>query len=225
MVLKTEEHFIKQLGDVLLSRDELRKKSQHDDLSDLKEWELQRLSTMALAAIERVSGSSSVYTRQAKASMSANIYFSGQVLMVIGVLESLKSDLQSGYLRTIQEIIHADVFTDFIEMSNHLLDEGYKDAAAVIGGSSLESHLRQLCNKNGISTTISTTSGTKPKKADQMNSELSSVNVYSKLDQKNVTSWLDLRNKAAHGNYSEYTKDQVDLFLKSIQDFITRNPA
>ncbi len=37
-------------------------------------------------------------------------------------------------------------------MAEHLLDEGYKDAATVIAGSSLEPHLRQLCQKSGIPT-------------------------------------------------------------------------
>ena len=35
-------------------------------------------------------------------------------------------------------------------MAEYLLHEGYKDSAAVIAGSTLESHLRALCNKNGI---------------------------------------------------------------------------
>ena len=58
-----------------------------------------------------------------------------------------------------------------------------------------------------------------------MNAELAGANVYSKLDQKNVTAWLDLRNKAAHGKYGEYTKEQVALLIQSVRDFITRNPA
>lgn len=58
-----------------------------------------------------------------------------------------------------------------------------------------------------------------------MNADLAGANVYSKLDQKNVTAWLDLRNKAAHGKYGEYTKEQVALLIQSVRDFITRNPA
>lgn len=58
-----------------------------------------------------------------------------------------------------------------------------------------------------------------------MNSDLVNAQVYSKLDQKNVTAWLDLRNKAAHGKYSEYTKDQVSLLIAGVRDFLTRNPA
>jgi glutaredoxin len=34
--------------------------------------------------------------------------------------------------------------------------------------------------------------------------------VYSLLDQKNITAWLELRNKAAHGEYEKYVAQQVE---------------
>jgi hypothetical protein len=58
-----------------------------------------------------------------------------------------------------------------------------------------------------------------------LNVDLTKANVYNKLDEKNVTAWLDLRNKAAHGSYTEYNLDQVKLLVSSIQDFISRIPA
>ena len=36
-----------------------------------------------------------------------------------------------------------------------------------------------------------------------MNNDLACGNSYTKLDQKSVTAWLDLRNRAAHGRYGE----------------------
>ncbi|AIY39887.1 hypothetical protein LT85_0727 [Collimonas arenae] len=43
------------------------------------------------------------------------------------------------------------------------------------------------------------------------------------LDQKSVTAWLDLRNKAAHGKYSEYTKEQVEVMCQGVVNFMARN--
>ena len=134
-------------------------------------------------------------------------------------------DIKAGYLKSLEELIHADVFADFLEMAQHLANEGYKDAAAVVAGSSLEAHLRQLCQKSGIACEATSGGTTVPKKADRLNSELTAATVYSKLDQKNVTAWLDLRNKAAHGQYAEYGVQQVSLQIAGIRDFITRNPA
>jgi hypothetical protein len=140
---------------------------------------------------------------------------------VAGVLAALRAAYASGYLTTVSELIHADLFSNFIEMAAYLLSEGYKDPAAVIIGSTLEEHLRQLCVKNGLPTT----SGDKPKMANQLNADLANASVYSKLDLQSVLSWLDLRNKAAHGKYREYTKEQVQLMVQGIQHFMTRNPA
>jgi hypothetical protein len=48
--------------------------------------------------------------------------------------------------------------------------------------------------------------------------------VYNLLDQKQVTAWLDFRNKAAHGEYKAYTAEQVKLMNQGVVNFITRVP-
>jgi hypothetical protein len=140
---------------------------------------------------------------------------------LLGILRALRADYAAGYLATVEELIHADLFSDFLEMAEHLLNQGYKDPSAVLIGSVLEEHLRKLCLKNSLPISV----GGNPKKADTLNADLTGASVYSKLDQKSVTAWLDLRNKAAHGRYTEYTKDQVQLMLDGVRNFIVRNAA
>ena len=41
----------------------------------------------------------------------------------------------------------------------------------------------------------------------------------------NEAAWKDLRNKAAHGLYVEYTKEQVTFMLLSVRDCALRYPA
>lgn len=139
-----------------------------------------------------------------------------------GILNSIKIEINNGWLNSIRDIVTAEIFTDMLEMSEHLLVEGYKDPAAVMIGSVLEQHLRYLSEKNDIS--VFNTKGEKeiPKKADLLNAELSKAFVYNKLDHKNITAWLELRNKAAHGHYDAYTLDQVKNLLLAISEFIGR---
>lgn len=111
-----------------------------------------------------------------------------------------------------------------LEMATHLLDENYKDAAAVLTGGVLEEHLRQLCRKNQIPVETTVKGSTVPKKADTLNADLTGASVYNKLDQKSVTARLDLRNKAAHAQYHEYTEEQVLLMNRAVADFIARSP-
>ena len=140
-----------------------------------------------------------------------------------GILKSIKAEIDGGWLVTLKGLVSAEIFSDFIEMADYLLKEGYKDPAAVVIGSVLEEHLKQLCSKNGILIEETKSGKLVPKKADLLNSELSGKVVYNKLDQKNVTAWLDLRNKAAHGKYTEYNQQQVEFMLQTVTEFITRN--
>ena len=139
-----------------------------------------------------------------------------------GILSAARVELEGGWLTTTKGLISAEIFSDFLEMAQHLLGEGYKDPAAVMAGSVLEEHLRQLCQKHGIPTEATKQDRPHPKKADALNADLTKKEVYNRLDQKQVTAWLDLRNKAAHGKYQEYTEKQVSLMLQSLSDFMVR---
>ena len=181
--------------------------------------------TSAVAVVRRVAGAGSVYEQQ-MSNLTTDAYNRSSPQSLMGVLQALRNDVAAGYLDSLVEIVHAELFTDFMDMASHLHEEGYKDAAAVIAGSVLENHIRQLCVKQGVDVEATASSGAiVPKKADVMNADLVKAGAYSKLDQKNVTAWLDLRNRAAHGRYPEYTSEQVGLFIQSVRDFITRNPA
>jgi hypothetical protein len=224
------DQFLQQIDDTLKYKETMRKKGKHDDLSGLPAWEYERFMTMALAVIQRITGDHSVYMNQAvavsKVTGSFADYWSA-FHAVESVLEAVREAVVAGHLDTASGLIHAAVFADFLEMAQHLLDEGYKDAAAVIAGSALEVHLRQLCVNASIETAITNNNSGDivPKKADRVNADLYGAKVYSVLDQKSVTAWLDLRNKAAHGEYDKYAGQQVGIMISGIRDFITRVPV
>jgi hypothetical protein len=136
----------------------------------------------------------------------------------IGSLRALRRDYEDGYLQTVHSLVRADIFADFLDMAGHLLEQGYKDAAAVMVGGVLEEHLRALCRTRAIDTVVSG----RPKKTDAMNAELAGVGAYNKLDQKSVTAWLDLRNNAAHGKVDQYSKEQVAVMLSGVREFTAR---
>jgi len=142
----------------------------------------------------------------------------------LGIVRAARAEVAGGWIATTTGIVSAEVFADFLEMAMHLLEQHYKDPAAVLAGGVLEEHLRQLCRKHAIPVEVTTTKGTTAKKADTMNAELGTGTPYGRLDKKSVTSWLDLRNNAAHGKYTEYSDEQVDLMLRGITDFVVRNP-
>jgi hypothetical protein len=143
----------------------------------------------------------------------------------IGVLRAARNELAGGWLRSARGLLCAEILGDFLEMADHLAEEHNKDAAAVIAGSVLEEHLRQLAAGAEVAVTVTEASGTVPKKLDALNADLARESAYSKLDQKSIAAWLDLRNKAAHGKYSEYDEAQVRLMIEGVRQFMGRAPV
>jgi uncharacterized protein (DUF2164 family) len=136
------------------------------------------------------------------------------------IVDELKDAYEKGYLTTINELINSELFSDFLEMGNYYLNEGHKDAAAVILGGVLEEHVRKLCQKNGIALTYQNDKGeTKPKKTSSLNQDLVKKAVYNEGQKKQIDAWLSIRNSAAHGKYSEYTKEQVQNMLDGMRNF------
>ena len=149
-----------------------------------------------------------------------------RVKQAIEILSAAKEELAGGWFRKARGLVAAEIFTDFLDMAEHLLSEDYRDAAAVITGSVLEEHLRQLAGVHSVETTWTNRKGNVlPKKADTLNADLAKAGAYNNLDHKAITGWLDLRNKAAHGKYDEYTTEQVRLMHQGVLDFTTRVPT
>ncbi len=138
------------------------------------------------------------------------------VSVIAGIIQAVQHEFRNDLINNISRILQADIFSDFLEMSEYLLNEGYKDAAAVIIGSVLEDSVRKLANSNGIDTIKP---NGKPLTLEPLNIELGKAGIYDKLIQKQITSWGELRNKAAHGHYSDYQKEQVQMMLLFVQQF------
>ncbi|WP_405954310.1 hypothetical protein [Streptomyces phaeochromogenes] len=171
------------------------------------------------SAVARLTMQGSVYIQQVQRKKGHTAQ--SRLRHNLQVAISLRDDLNSGWTESVVELVHADTYSDYLEMADALLAKGYKDAAAVITGTSLEVHVRALCVKNNVTTAVAG----KPKKADTMNADLKKAGVYDGLRQKQLTAWMDLRNKAAHGNYGDYDKDEVLQFIDGVQAFMMKYPA
>ncbi|EIK0773682.1 MULTISPECIES: hypothetical protein [Vibrio harveyi group] len=138
------------------------------------------------------------------------------------ILTSIKDEIDNGWLLSFKALVSSEIFSDFMEMAEHLLTLNYKDPAAVMIGGILEEHLRQIAIQNGIEVNVEQKGNLIPKKADRLNADLFKANCYSPIEQKTVTSWLAIRNSAAHGKYDDYTKSQIEIMLFGVRDFIGR---
>ena len=230
--MDNKEFFIKQLNTIIANYQEFSSSCKYDDHSDRYDTvEMGALITKSISTIERITGNKSEYYKSIQIAFDEKNRYryshNGLILKhIIGITQALKSDLENDYLKSLSEIIHSDLFSDYIEMSSYLLEEGYKDPAAVLTGSTLETHLRNLCLKNAIAIEYENGKGKiVPKKADSLNADLAKEGVYNKTFQKQITAWLDLRNNAAHGKYDQYRDKEVKLMISGILNFIQFYPA
>jgi hypothetical protein len=147
-----KEFFIKQLDDILNDYNRIKSRAQYDDLSgNTTIEEITTVLTKAKAAIARIVGDKSEYYKDTEAILKrTNIHEGTKLRNIIGTVIALKSDLQNDYLKFFSDIVQSEVFSDYLEMAEDLLNEGYKDPAAVLVGSTLEVHLKELCVSNGI---------------------------------------------------------------------------
>jgi hypothetical protein len=166
--------------------------------------------TQAIAALQSILGDGNVYTIQfAKVANYQNGPDAG-----IPVLLRAISDIENGYLRKTSNIISAEVFSDFLEMADHLLKQGYKMPAASLCGAVLEDGLRRM---------VMNTSDLKVNQRDDLNSlrdKLYGKGIFNNIVRQQVTSWTSLRNEADHGNFNAYDEAQVRLMIEGVRSFL-----
>jgi hypothetical protein len=217
-----KKEILEQIDVALQEYEALSKNAVQEDYSDQPEDVALMVTNRLASTIDRLAPSGSHHKRNLETVLAQKDHAYSHLKQLKGALSALRREYELDYLQSFAELVRADTFASFLEMASHLHDQEYKDAAAVIAGSVLEQHLRELCNKNSIA--VVDANG-KSKKADSLNTELAGQGVYSKLNQKDVTAWLGLRNEAAHGNYGAYTAAQVRLMIDAVTNFMARYPA
>jgi len=182
-----------------------------DDRVDLQAS--QTWTTSAAQLLGSVFGRDSEYYQNFQKGFKYPGYYSDMV-RGIAVLKAASSDYSKGYLTEVRLLVRADVFDDFLEQAQFLFEQGYHQPAAVLAGAVLEDTLRKLCERAAIALP------SKPK-LDGMNSELAKKNAYNTLVQKRITWLADIRNKAAHGQWSEFSSSDVEDMLRQVRQFVT----
>lgn len=223
---KNKEKFTKLLVEILDNYQSTKNRMQKEYRTFMKDGDYIKFKTRSVNAITNIAGYNSVYVLQLREILQErDVNKEKRLEKIIGLVQALYEDLAGDYLSSVTELIRGEVFSDFLEQGEYLLEKGYKDAAAVIAGSTLENHLKKLCQKSGIEISIQKENKKIQKKANTLKDDLAKNNIISKTDQKQLTFWLDIRNKSAHGEYEHYTKEQVELFILGLRNFISSNPA
>lgn len=195
-----------------------------DENGSIGSYDARRVITRARAAIERYAPPGTPYEQEARAivdhSPRANEAWRARQLGA--VIHALRDDFELGGLLSIREIVHADLFDDFLEMGEELLSKGFIGPAAVIAGTVLEEHLHKLAGKHGISTAKA---NGRPKSVEDLGVELRKAEVLTEVQRKGMAAWYALRNEAAHGRFQNLDPGEVERMVDGVRDFVARHPA
>jgi len=131
----------------------------------------------------------------------------------LGILRAAKEDIESGVLHKVVDIVSAEIFDDFLDMAEYLLENKYKDPAASLIGAVLENELRRMCRGNDI-----------PVKSDDnigsLNQKLFQKPVYGKPQMRQISIWQAIRDSADHGKFEDYNAESVKNMLEGVRNFL-----
>ncbi|MDK2201895.1 HEPN domain-containing protein [Acinetobacter baumannii] len=171
------------------------------------EWIIKAQNILLLAC-----GDNSIHFKAFKHQLSGSSDTPKRLRQLIPILNAAYDDLKNGFLITFKQIVQAEVFDSELEQAKSLLESGYKNAAAVIAGVVLETAIKELCLNNNIDL--------EKKNLNRLNEDLVKAGVYNTLQQKQILALADIRNKAAHGDYDEFTKEDVERMISDIERFL-----
>jgi len=142
----------------------------------------------------------------------------------VSMLKGVKNDLEEGFFDNIVSQIEAEVASDYMGQAEQLLSEGQSGKfdhvpAAVLAGAVLEKGLRTLCANQRPEIPVVTSKGD-PKTLNPMIDELKKAGIFNELRAKQLRAWADVRNKAAHGEFDQFSRKDVEQMIQGVTNFL-----
>ena len=215
--MRLDTKILKRLDELLARADAILAARQHEFTGEdgtryfkVSEPDVNAWTTSTLSILKLGFGETSTHYGRFLAQSGSFDGYEGSIKRLRAVLSAAKEDYEGGYLFNLRGLVKAEVLDDALEQAAALLKAGYKDPACVLIGVALESAIKELVTQSGLSVA----------KLDKMNVDLSKSGVYNLAKQKQITAWADLRNKAAHGEWSAYSEADVSLMHAGVLAFI-----
>ncbi|HZE26891.1 MAG TPA: hypothetical protein VE083_05865 [Terriglobales bacterium] len=110
--------------------------------------------------------------------------------------------------------IRPDASDDYLEQAQTYFNLGRPQSAAILAGDVLRETLRKLCRRNRVPLVSRLT-------VNDMNSELAKRGVYNVAVAQRLSHLTNIWNKANCGQWSDFSKTDVQLMLGEVRAFVT----
>ena len=147
-----------------------------------------------------------------------------RIEFLVGFLRSVRTELLAGSLDSLALAIETEILSDYLDQASAVLagarDEPNHIAAAVIAGASLERSLRAICNSLTPLESVINDKGA-PLGMSALIDVLKKRTVFNELQAKELRAWTALRNSAAHGQFEDFNREQVEAMVAGVLRFVT----
>ena len=180
--------------------------------------EYTRFRTEALNLTRRACGDGSDHYKELRAiaedktTALNSFYFTN----CFGILQAAHRDYLAGMVSDVRSLVAAELFADLLEQAEYLFGGGFHIPAASLAGAVLEDGLRKLAARHSVIIPDKST-------LDRLNADLAAAGAYTKLAQKNITAYADVRNNADHGRFDKFSNDDVEAMLKWVRRFLAEH--
>ena len=132
----------------------------------------------------------------------------------LGILRAVNGEIEFGPLPQIEGLISGEIFGDFLDMAEHLLEQNYVVVAPSLIGAVLEDALRRIAKAHGIPV--------KPESDNiaSLNNKLADASVYTNFVRKKVALWNAIRDNADHGKFADNGGQDARGMLEGVRDFL-----
>lgn len=131
-----------------------------------------------------------------------------------GVLVGIRHNYKNGLMESYETGIIRNVEAGYLASAQALNEEGYTQAAALIGAMVYEDAMKRVANKNNIRT--------KKMNMGEVNDALKEAGVIEKMAHFTNRSFIKTRNSAIHAEWKDITQDSVELFLSFVSTFLEK---
>jgi hypothetical protein len=142
----------------------------------------------------------------------------------ISLLKGVKDDLEQGFLDDLASEIEAAIAADYMGQAENLLGEGQRGRfdhvpAAVLAGAVLEKALRTLCSQQSPPIPTVNAKG-EPKTLNPLIDDLRKAGAFIETKAKQLRAWAAIRNHAAHGEFDQFARTDVEAMIPGINTFL-----
>jgi len=129
----------------------------------------------------------------------------------LGVLKSIKSEVEAGLVGNLEQQAQGGIFGDFITLAKESLDES-KDVAAVLVSAALEDALKKFALQNGLDVD--------EKDMTKVINALKREGLIKGTQASIVQGYTKFRNKAFHADWEKIDKTSVSSAISFTEGFI-----